>query len=581
MQTRAAEIENASAVLEDARSDVENSRAALEAAKARLPQAQAEVEALRADASFAREKVKRSAELVKQGAISREEFQQDEAAAKNIEAKIKQALARVDEVKNDVRAAEATVQKSEAGVRQAQAKIRVAQGNQSIAAARVQSAEAKVAQMQAEVQRAKAGVQGRKAELGMAAQRVRRMQAGVITTAAQAKQAIIAAQSAREAEKGVAHGAEKARLAQGRAALLAEQAQAALTTAQVIRGYTEIRAATEGIVSQRLVAPGSLVNAGTTILKIQQLNPIRLQANVAQSDLDEIQIGDQVEVRSPSNPKKRLQTTISAVFPATDVQSRLGIVEAIAPNENNRFKPGEAIVMDIAKSQSFGALKVPSDAIIWRADTGREVIATKQTATVWIMQDAPPENPIYTCTMHPQIEQDHPGDCPICHMKLTPLTAGGHYRAHQAPVKTGATNGDYTEIISGLKDGARIIYRGYESLKENDAVMPDEQPERADFQSAKQRAGSPRSIGQTIKISVSAQGFSPSEVTLKAGVPARLVFTRVSAEGCGTEIVFPDLKIKKALPLNKPVTIDITPQSGKTLSFACGMDMMKGKVVVR
>lgn len=30
---------------------------------------------------------------------------------------------------------------------------------------------------------------------------------------------------------------------------------------------------------------------------------------------------------------------------------------------------------------------------------------------------------IWTCPMHPQIRQDHPGACPICGMALEPLTA--------------------------------------------------------------------------------------------------------------------------------------------------------------
>lgn len=41
---------------------------------------------------------------------------------------------------------------------------------------------------------------------------------------------------------------------------------------------------------------------------------------------------------------------------------------------------------------------------------------------------------LWTCGMHPQVIQDHPGDCPICHMKLTPLTvdpdAGSDGAAH-------------------------------------------------------------------------------------------------------------------------------------------------------
>ena len=40
---------------------------------------------------------------------------------------------------------------------------------------------------------------------------------------------------------------------------------------------------------------------------------------------------------------------------------------------------------------------------------------------------APAAKPLWTCGMHPQILQDHPGDCPICGMKLTPVRkqAGG------------------------------------------------------------------------------------------------------------------------------------------------------------
>ena len=40
---------------------------------------------------------------------------------------------------------------------------------------------------------------------------------------------------------------------------------------------------------------------------------------------------------------------------------------------------------------------------------------------------------LYSCGMHPQVIQDHPGNCPICGMKLTPL--------HQA-LDAAGTNGN-------------------------------------------------------------------------------------------------------------------------------------------
>jgi Cu+-exporting ATPase len=39
---------------------------------------------------------------------------------------------------------------------------------------------------------------------------------------------------------------------------------------------------------------------------------------------------------------------------------------------------------------------------------------------------------IYTCPMHPQIEQDTPGNCPICGMTLEPKTQAPHNEEENA-----------------------------------------------------------------------------------------------------------------------------------------------------
>ena len=40
--------------------------------------------------------------------------------------------------------------------------------------------------------------------------------------------------------------------------------------------------------------------------------------------------------------------------------------------------------------------------------------------------DSPAAKPIYTCPMHPEVQQDHPGNCPKCGMtlELKTVTAG-------------------------------------------------------------------------------------------------------------------------------------------------------------
>ena len=88
------------------------------------------------------------------------------------------------------------------------------------------------------------------------------------------------------------------------------------------------------------------------------------------------------------------------------------------------------------------------------------------------------------------------------------------------------------------------------------------------------------STGGPIAITADDKGFKPSSVKLKKGVPATLVFTRTSDDTCATEVVFPQLDIKKDLPKGQAVSINVPTDKEQTLTFQCGMGMYKSSVVV-
>ncbi|MFN7928526.1 MAG: cupredoxin domain-containing protein [Blastocatellia bacterium] len=90
-----------------------------------------------------------------------------------------------------------------------------------------------------------------------------------------------------------------------------------------------------------------------------------------------------------------------------------------------------------------------------------------------------------------------------------------------------------------------------------------------------------RKPGKTITVKITKKGFEPKELSLPRGVPVRLIFIRQTAQTCGTEVTFPTYHITKPLPLHKPVSIEFTPTEEGTLNFTCGMDMLRGKVVVQ
>jgi plastocyanin domain-containing protein len=75
--------------------------------------------------------------------------------------------------------------------------------------------------------------------------------------------------------------------------------------------------------------------------------------------------------------------------------------------------------------------------------------------------------------------------------------------------------------------------------------------------------------------------FTPASVTIPANTPMKLHFRRSDKPTCADEIVLTELNMRKKIAANETVTFDIPAQQTRTLNFACGMNMMKGTVVVQ
>ena len=75
-------------------------------------------------------------------------------------------------------------------------------------------------------------------------------------------------------------------------------------------------------------------------------------------------------------------------------------------------------------------------------------------------------------------------------------------------------------------------------------------------------------------------GYSPNVISIPKGKPTTLNFIRKDPSSCLEEIVIPDFKIRKYLPLNKTTPIQITPKKSGTFEISCGMNMFHGKIIV-
>src|SRR6266545_905769 len=103
------------------------------------------------------------------------------------------------------------------------------------------------------------------------------------------------------------------------------QARASLRTATIVRDYVEIVAPSSGYVVKRLVAPGVLVQPGMVILKIAQVDRVRLQANVGEKDLASIRVGAPVRVTTTASGGAPIEARVTSVFPFVDPGARTAV----------------------------------------------------------------------------------------------------------------------------------------------------------------------------------------------------------------------------------------------------------------
>lgn len=93
-------------------------------------------------------------------------------------------------------------------------------------------------------------------------------------------------------------------------------------------------------------------------------------------------------------------------------------------------------------------------------------------------------------------------------------------------------------------------------------------------------AASSTSKSQIVELQVTEKGFEPSTVDVNPGVPVVLKITRKTDATCATSIKIPAKNIKKDLPLNKAVSVEVGKLEKGEIRFACGMDMITGVIHV-
>ena len=75
-------------------------------------------------------------------------------------------------------------------------------------------------------------------------------------------------------------------------------------------------------------------------------------------------------------------------------------------------------------------------------------------------------------------------------------------------------------------------------------------------------------------------GYSPDVIRAQRGVPLRLIFDRQEAGDCSSRVLFSDFGVSASLPAFERTTVDLVPDEVGEFGFACGMNMIHGRLLV-
>lgn len=163
----------------------------------------------------------------------------------------------------------------------------------------------------------------------------------------------------------------------------ARVSEARRDVAGVQKGYTVIAAPFDGVVTARYADPGALLQAATgnqtgsmPIVRVSQVDRLRIYAYVDQRDASFIKVGDPVQIIIAEQPGKSIDAKISRLANQLDSTTRTLLTEADISNTEVPIIPGSYVRVEL-KTRAPAMVEVPSEAIVMQKKSQVGVIENK------------------------------------------------------------------------------------------------------------------------------------------------------------------------------------------------------------
>jgi RND family efflux transporter MFP subunit len=204
-------------------------------------------------------------------------------------------------------------------------------------------------------------------------------------------------------------------------------AEANMQRLKQLSNFKSLRSPTDGVITRRNVDTGDLVDAGAggglarALFVVTQTDPLRLYVNVPQTYAQQIKNGQKVTVSQAELRGQKFEGKLARTAASIDPVTRSMQVEISLPNKEGILLPGAFVQVELPL-QSKATLTVPNNALIIRAGGVKVAV----------------------------VDADK-------RVKLQTVTLGRNL-------------GEQVEVMSGLKDGARLVLNPPDALTDGDVI---------------------------------------------------------------------------------------------------------------
>lgn len=232
------------------------------------------------------------------------------------------------------------------------------------------------------------------------------------------------------------------------------QSQEQVNQAQTNLGYATITSPIDGVVISKSVEEGQTVAASFSTPELftiaKDLTNMRVIANVDEADIGDVKVGERVAFTVDAYPDDTFHGKVTQVRQKATTTNNVVTYEVVisANNADLKLKPGLTASVTIYTQERAGVVSIPSKAL--RFTPTKEIVGKE-----YIIQDvANAKNKVWTLE-------------------------GNVLKAHS--VNIGMTDGNHTEVLSGIAKGKKVITSLSVSSSNKDEKEDEDNAERSPF----------------------------------------------------------------------------------------------------